>query len=188
MKMLIIFEKGERAYYNPISSFCRKKGIPFEFVEYTWERKTQNHAIEEVLGKIDKIDEAALLGFSIGGFIALSAAARTKAKIKGLILGSPTPLFSNTVYPNNIKKYLGKRRLLEALKTSISALGKDINCPTAILVGGEEDDEVFRQCKSLSVKIKKSVFVEIQNTGHDMQAKEYVAAIQKCLLKTLGRM
>lgn len=183
MKLFLLAEKGEELYYKPLITFCKHNNVSVEVISYVWKYSTQKQIAEKVALRL-RDGNSIVLGFSLGALIALLSVAQTKLKYKHLILCSTTPLFSETVFPKNVKEYLGKKRVQEAIDTKISNIAKSINnTPVTILVGENEDKEIIRQNISLSNKIHKSYFINIKNTGHDMYAPEYLKEINSLLLK-----
>lgn len=180
--LLILSNESEKKYYRPILALFKEKNIRVDFAIFTWKYQTQLGCAQEIITKFKnkELENYYIFGFSISALVAILIA--SESKVKGLILISPTPLFSDTIYPKWVKKLLGKKRLTIAKSTKIKDL--QINSKkTFLLVGEQEDNEVLRQSTAFAKVHKRVNLKNINNTGHAANTPEMIVSIKQTIMQ-----
>ena len=181
MKVLfLIGSESEKKYLKPIITLFNEKKVIVEFVVFKWKNKTQSDCAQEIITKCrgKDLDSFYIFGFSISALIAILVASKTK--VKGLILTSPTPLFSDTIFPKRITKYLGKKRIAVAKSTKIIDLKLNTN-KIFLFIGEHEDNEILKQSKALAITENKINLKIVKNTGHSFSTPEMITALRKII-------
>ncbi len=182
-------------------------GKSMKFKKFNW--KVVVEEIDKVFEK-EKIDEAVLVGFSLGGMSALKYASKNKKKIKGIVLISSTAYFEKKVPPNEFFKLLMNLEFgnfeegIEVIK-SISKMRpdflfkglvmgsnfdmrkevKNFKIP-ALILSGDRDTMVTPRMSKITSKLMNAEYVELKGThGLISEVPEKVGKEIKRFLKCI---
>ena len=153
-----------------------------------------------------------LIGHSMGGVIATYLASKYK-EVKKLVLAAPAFHYldvkdknlnipeSLKMIPKVVKTYGGDEIVSRMLKLNINAIGefmtlvrdyydfpKDVNCPTLILQGNNDNLVPLSSSKYVyeSIKLKKKDIIYIDDLTHDVFKNEKTYRIVEKFLKKRG--
>lgn len=123
-----------------LKRFLIAKGFSVSLVPITWERRTMtDYAVEfEGFYEKHKANDNYVLGFSYGAVIAFITA--NKLKPKKIYLCSLSSDFKEDVRSMKqwIVKYIGKRRMSDAMKRSGKEIAKNLIVPAVVFYGEKE--------------------------------------------------
>lgn len=177
-------DKASRNYAATLLAI-EQRGYTVEFVSIKWRYTTQRDWIEQLNNVCSRYDPAntVLAGFSFGAVIALCAAADYQPSEVWLFSLSPLFVEYAQFWSSSDKHVIGKRRLRIAGETSLIKLISTANYPMKIFVG---EKELLRWPEMANVyhdvtRSKRANGIVIERIGHDVTAKEYVAAIESTI-------
>lgn len=164
--------------YPSVLETFESRGYKTKFVPINWQRTTLTHWLDEFNSAYEKHDpgDTAVAGFSFGAVTAFVAAA--KRNPAELWLCSLSPIFDGDNPKPQWLKEIGKRRVEAFANTDFQVLAKKIKCPTRILYGTNEFEETKQRAHIAHSLLTNSRLIEVPDTGHDVTAKNYLAAIK----------
>lgn len=152
-------------------------------VPVEWNRTTlsKNARDFEVFFNTHKGRENRVLGFSYGAVITLLT--ENKLQPDKIYLCSLSSDFKEDIIsmPKWIKKYIGKKRLLDVETRSGIAIAKQLSVPSVIFYGEEEGREypsLKRRCEETARYAKNSRLVVVENAPHKIDHPQYIEALK----------
>lgn len=174
---------GDRSFLW-LEKFLKSKGFSVVKVPITWERKTMRDYVEDFIKvyKKHQTKENYVLGFSYGAVIALLSA--NTVKPKKIYLCSLSPDFKEDVPTMSswLKKYVGKRRITQSLKTSGREAAKNLKIPSVVFYGELEAKhypQIEIRCKETARLAARSKLVVVEESPHQINFPAYQMAIAK---------
>jgi dienelactone hydrolase len=130
----------------------------------------------------EKSEENYVLGFSYGAVIAFLSA--NIVRPKKIFLCSLSARFKEDVSAMKpwIRRYQGKRRIAESLKTSGREAAKNLKIPSVVFCGEVESKlypQLLVRCKETAKLAAKSKLVIVENAPHKIDYPTYQVAITK---------
>lgn len=167
-----------------LEKFLKGQGFAVINVPITWERRTIIDYVDDFIGvyKKHQSKENYVLGFSYGAVTALLSA--NAVKPKKIYLCSLSPDFKEDVSAMTpwLKKYVGKRRIAQSLKTSGREIAKNLKIPSVVFYG-EAEAEHYPQtkvrCEETSKLAVRSKLVVVEKSPHQIDFPAYQIAIMK---------
>lgn len=149
-----------------------EKNIPdCRVIKIKWHYNTLGDMVDQTWSKItseniNKKENIHLMGYSIGGFVALNLA--PKLNLKKLSLYSPSPLFKETKksLPKSFLNFLGKKRTKDIECYSVNILN-NIKVPTEIYIGEKETKDMKEFSEYLNKNIKNSSLYTKEGCNHN---------------------
>ena len=173
--------------YKKIAQKYIAQGIEPIYVSIDWHKSTPENFdayLQEFQSqyKKPKNTKVYVLGFSFGAIIAFLTASKTKPN--GLILCSLSPYFIEdlpSLKPAWVKWF---QDTFTKNTYSFHTYASKIKTRTYIVVGDKEGNECMTRAKQAKKEIKNSKLVVVEGGKHNINQKEYQAAIEK-IIKTL---
>lgn len=167
-----------------LERFLKGRGFIVVKVPITWERRIMGDYVEDFIKvyKKHQTEENYILGFSYGAVIALLSA--NAVKPKKIYLCSLSPDFREDVSSMTpwLKKYVGKRRIAQSLKTSGRETAKNLKIPSVVFYGELEAKhypQIEIRCKETTRLATRSKLVVIEKSPHQINFPAYQEAIIK---------
>ncbi len=176
-----------RDYASTIGAIERA-GYVVKFIPINWKRTTIDSWVNELENEYSKHDakKTILAGFSFGAMTAFVAA--TKRNPSELWLFSLSGFFSEDIHSKDMKKswlsYLGQRRVAAFNDLDYRKLASKIQCKVLLFAGQSEMDmwPTMRYRTNEAPKyLANAKLTIIENVGHDVSDKVYIAAIEKLI-------
>ena len=176
-------QKPTDKYFIWLKKFLVDQKFNAVMVPITWNRRTMSDYVSEFEGFYNKHkgDKNYILGFSYGAVITFITA--EKLKPKKIFLCSLSSDFKEDVghMSNFIKKYIGKRRILDCLTRSGKSIAKELTIPTVIFYGekeGKQYPQLKKRCEGTAKLARNSKLVIVKNSPHDISHPNYMNAIK----------
>lgn len=177
-------EQATDKNYAWLFKFLKTKNYKVIPVPVKWNYKTLSENKMELVDffKNYKSKENYILGFSYGAVLAMLTA--NEIKPKKLYLCSLSPDFSEDLrfMSSDIKKYIGKRRLLDIENRSGRELAKSLNVHTTVFYGedeGKQYPQLKKRCEETVKLAPKTKLVMIKEAPHQIDFSGYVDAIKE---------
>ncbi len=131
---------------------------------------------------MNKGRENRVLGFSYGAVITLVTA--NILRPDHIYLCSLSPDFKEDVdqMPAWIKKFIGKRRIADALTRSGVTLAKQLEVPSTIFYGENEGKEfpiLKKRCEDTARYAPNSKLVVVREASHNISDPQYIEALKR---------
>lgn len=167
-----------RDYRSVLQAF-ESKNYQAVFVPIKWERTDLGHWLKEFNKTYREYDpsQTILAGFSFGAVTAFAAAAERQPA--ELWLCSLSPYFDSDNPKKSWLTFIGKRRAQAFAALDFPALTGKISCPTKVMYGALEVEEVKHRARKAHALIKNSQLIEVPGAKHDIAASAYIEAIKK---------
>ncbi|MBP6881689.1 MAG: hypothetical protein KBC35_03625 [Candidatus Pacebacteria bacterium] len=176
-------EQASDEQYQWLIKHIQKAGWKVVKVPVEWNRTTlsKNARVFEVFFNTHKGRENRVLGFSYGAVITLLTA--NKLQPDKIYLCSLSPDFREDVdsMPVWLKKYIGKKRLLDVETRSGIVIAKQLSIPSVVFYGEEEGCEypsLKKRCEEISLYAKNSRLVAVENAPHKIDHPQYIKALK----------
>jgi len=170
-----------------LERFLKSRGFIVIKVPITWERRTMREYVEDFLETYKKYQtkENYVLGFSYGAVITLLSA--NIINPKKIYLCSLSPDFREDVSAMTpwMRKYVGKRRISQNLKTSGRETAKNLKVPSVVFYGELEAKhypQIEIRCKETARLAVHSKLVVIGESPHQIDFPTY----QKTIIRELS--
>lgn len=180
-------EDLETRDYRSVLGAIEARGYRAQFIPIQWKRTTIEDWVKELEAEYSKHDpkDTILAGFSYGSMTAFVAAA--KRLPAELWLFSLSPYFSDDLpkLKKSWKDGIGHRRVTAFSKLDFDNLASSITCPTIIMLGSVEANKYPHLAKRALIakeRIKNNHYVVVDDAGHDIADKNYVAAISRTII------
>lgn len=111
----------------------------------------------------------------------------SEIKTKKLYLCSLSPDFSEDLkfMSSDLKKYIGKKRLLDIENRSGRKIAEKLNIPTIIFYGykeGQEFPQLKQRCEEIAKLAKNSKLVVVKDAPHQIDFPSYIIALKEEIL------
>lgn len=177
-------EQATAKNYAWLLKFLKTKNYRVVPVPIEWSYKTLSKNKIGLLNffKKYKDEEKHILGFSYGAVLAMMIANEIKPKKLYLCSLSPDFLEDIEFMPIDIKKYIGKKRLLDIKNRSGRELAKLLNIPTIVFYGEEEGKQfpqLKKRCEETVKLAKNAKLVVVKDAPHQIDFSDYVEAVKE---------
>ena len=177
-------EQATDKNYAWLFEFLKNKNYEVVPVPVTWNHKTLSKNAEQLIKFFKKYnsDENYILGFSYGAVLAMLIVNRVRPK--KLYLCSLSPDFSEDLkfMSSDIKKYIGKRRILDIESRSGMKIAKELNVSTTIFYGereGWEYPQLKKRCEETAKLARNAKLIVVKDAPHKIDFPSYIDAIKK---------
>lgn len=177
-------QKATSRYFDWLVKFLEKKRFKVIRVPIKWDYKTMSDYVSDFKKFYykNKSDNNYIIGFSYGAVIAFITASELKPKkIYLCSLSSDFKEDLSKVKPW-IKKYIGKKRVLDIKKRSGREIAKRLSVPSVIFYGtveGNKFPELKIRCEETAELAKNSKLIIVNGAPHDIRNIEYIKSIKK---------
>ncbi len=176
-------EKVSHQQYRELQKLFVAKGFEVKLVSVMWNRRLLSDWIVqfEDFFTLHCGKKNVVLGFSFGAMIALATAKRLQPD--QLILCSLSPYFSEDLskIPAWWKRFIGRRRVMDFGKYSMTSAVKGLSMKTKVFIGGVEQKK-FRQLAdrcTLAAKALGTSVIVIDGVKHDIGDARYREALDR---------
>lgn len=170
--------------YRWLVNYIKVAGWTVVKVPVVWDYSTVSKNADDFISFFNenKGQENRVLGFSYGAVITLLTA--TRLQPDKVYLCSLSPDFKEDIISMLpwLKKYIGKRRLVDIATRSGIDLAKKLNVPAIIFYGeaeGYEYPTLKKRCEETARYAKNSKLVVVKNAPHRINHPQYVEVIKK---------